>query len=245
MVAEVFRFQLSGNDLSALPSQKGRFSVNVSNARDLTGYWIVDGRAASISQIGQDISLTYPDGHTAKGLLIGTRFINMPSEKINGEINGGTITWNKGRAPWQRVAVTGTYVNNGVLFHVQQQGTAVRVWSDNGDYGSGKIDAAGKIIPNASSGRLGGSIFDIRWAGNSLGKRFEAPAAYLDAKGMKVRMFETANGDLYFVEASGKAALGRWIAPGKVQVSGWGGMVGTLSNGGITWNGNRQVWKKI
>jgi hypothetical protein len=242
---EVFKFQLSNGNLSAPPGQVGRFSANVSSAKDLTGYWMVNGRAASISQIGQEISLTYPDGRTARGLLVGTRYINVPSEKINGEIGVGVITWNRGLAPWQRVAVTGTYVNNGVLFHVQQQGVKVRVWSETGDYGTGTIDAAGTIIPNASSGRLGGSIFDIRWAGNSLGKRFEAAASYLDANGLKARMFETSTGDIYFVESSGKATLGRWIALRQVQVKDWGRMVGTISDSGITWNGNRQFWKKI
>jgi hypothetical protein len=242
---EVLKFRLSGSDLSATPSQSGRFSANVSSAKDLTGYWMVNGRAAYISQLGQDISLTYPDGRTAKGLLVGTRYINVPSEQINGEIGVGAITWNRGRAPWQRVPVTGTYVNNGVLFHVLQQGVKVRVWSDSGEYGTGTIDSAGTIVPNASSGRLGGSIFDIRWAGNSLGKRFEAAASYLDARGLRARMFETATGDIYFVESNGKSALGRWIAPGQVQVIDWGGMVGTITRVGITWNGNRQAWKKI
>ena len=242
---EVVKFQLSGSGLSAPPIQSGRFSANVSSAKDLTGYWLVDGRVASISQIGQEISLTYPDGRTATGLLVGTRYINVPSEKIMGEITLGGITWSRGRAPWQRVAVTGTYVNNGVLFHVLQQGAKLRVWSDGGDYGTGTINAAGTIIPNASSGRLGGSIFDIRWSGNSLGTRFEATAKYLDAKGMKARMFETASGDIYFIESSGKAALGRWIAPGQVRVNDWSGVVGVITTGGITWTGSRQQWRKV
>jgi len=120
----------------------------------------------------------------------------------------------------------------------------VRVWSDGGDYGSGKIDAAGKIIPNASSGRLGGSILDVRWADKSLGKRFETAAVYLDAKGAKTRVFETASGELMFVDASGKAVSGKWIAPGKVQVPDWHGAVGTVSNGTITWSDSRKAWKK-
>jgi len=243
--AEVFKFQLSGSDLSVSPSRNNRFTANVSSAKDLTGFWMVNGRAAYISQTGQEISLTFPDGHTAKGVLIGTRYINVPAERINGEINGGTIAWNRGQSPWQRVAVTGTYVNNGVLFHVQQQGNAVRIWSDSGDYGTGKIDAAGKIIPNVSSGRLGGSIFDIRWTDSSLGKRLEAAAVFRDAKGAKTRLFETANGDLVFVEASGKAAYGKWIAPGKIQVTDWNGTVGLVSNGTITWNDSRKMWKKV
>jgi hypothetical protein len=223
----------------------GGFTTNVSNARELTGYWLVNGQTAYISQNGQEISLTYPDGRTAKGLLIGTRYINVPSEKVNGEINGGTITWNKGRAAWQRFAVTGTYEKDGTLFHVQQQGRLVRVWTDSGAYGSGTIDAAGAITPKASSGLLGGTIFDIRWSGGTLGKRFDGAGAYTDSRNGRVRMFETANGDLAFVEASGKAAYGRWIAPGQVQVTDWNGTIGVVANGVITWNDGRKPWKKV
>jgi hypothetical protein len=223
----------------------GGFSTNVSNAKELTGFWLVNGRTAYLSQNGQEISLTYPDGRTAKGLLVGTRYINVPSEKIIGEINGGTIKWNKGRTAWQRVTVTGTYEKDGTLFHVQQQSRLVRVWTDSGEYGSGTIDATGAITPKASSGLLGGTIFDIRWAGSTLGKRFDSAVVFTDSRNRRVRMFETANGDLTFVEASGKAAYGKWIAPGTVQVTDWNGTVGVVSNGSITWNDSRKMWKKV
>ena len=223
----------------------GRFLTNVSSAKELTGFWQVNGRTAYITQNGQDISLTFPDGHTATGLLVGTRFINVLSEGMNGEIKGGVITWNKGKAAWQRVAVTGTYEKDGTLFHVQQQGRLLRVWSDSGDYGSGTIDANGVITPRASSGLLSGTIFDIHWASGTLGKRFESTAFYTDSRGARVQMFETANGDLSFVEASGKAAYGKWIAPGKILVTDWNGTVGVVSNGTITWNDSRKMWKKV
>jgi len=222
-----------------------RFLTNVSSAKELTGFWQVNGRTAYITQNGQEISLTYPDGRTVKGLLVGTRFINVLSEGMNGEIKGGVITWNKGKAAWQRVAVTGTYEKDGTLFHVQQQGRLLRVWSDSGDYGSGTIDAKGVITPRASSGKLSGTIFDIHWASGTLGKRFESTAVYKDARGARVQMFETANGDLSFVEASGKAAYGKWIAPGKIQVIDWKGTVGVVSAGTITWNDSRKMWKKV
>ena len=222
----------------------GGFSTNVSNAKELTGFWLVNGKTAYLSQNGQEISLTYPDGRTAKGLLVGTRYINVPSEKINGEINGGTITWNKGRAAWQRVTVTGTYEKDGTLFRVQQQDRLVRVWTDSGEYGLGTIDATGAITPKASSGLLSGTIFDIRWAGGTLGKRFDGAGDYTDSLNGRVRMFETATGDLAFVESSGKAAYGKWIAPGQVRVTDWNGAIGVLANGVITWNDGRKPWKK-
>jgi hypothetical protein len=223
----------------------GGFSTNVSNAKELTGFWLVNGQTAYLSQKGQEISLTYPDGRTAKGLLVGTRYINVPSEKIIGQIHGGTINWNKGRAAWQRVTVTGTYEKDGTLFHVQQQGRLVRVWTDSGEYGSGTIDATGAITPKASSSLLGGTIFDIRWAGGTLGKRFDSAVVFTDSRNRRVRMFETANGDLTFVEASGKAAYGKWIAPGTVQVKDWNGTIGVVSKGSITWNDGRKTWKKF
>ena len=223
----------------------GQFLTNVSSAKELTGFWLVNGRTAYITQKGQDISLTYPDGHTATGLLVGTRFINVPSEGMNGEIKGGVIAWNKGKTAWQRVVVTGTYEKGGALFHVQQQGRSLRVWSDSGDYGSGTIDANGVITPRASSGLLSGTIFDIYWASGRLGTRFESTADYTDSRGARVRMFETANGDLCFVEATGKAAYGKWIAPGMIQVKDWNGTVGVVSNGSITWNDSRKTWKKV
>ena len=58
-------------------------------------------------------------------------------------------------------------------------------------------------------------------------------------------MFETASGDIYFIESSGKAALGRWIAPGQVRVNDWSGVVGVITTGGITWTGSRQQWRKV
>ena len=67
-------------------------------------------------------------------------------------IAGGVIAWNKGKTAWQRVVVTGTYEKGGALFHVQQQGRSLRVWSDSGDYGSCTIDANGVIITSTSAG---------------------------------------------------------------------------------------------
>jgi hypothetical protein len=62
---------------------------------------------------------------------------------------------------------------------------------------------------------------------------------------MRVRVLETASGDLSLVEPSGKAAMARWIDSGKIRVDDWGGMVGTVSTSGITRNGNRRMWTKV
>ena len=167
--AFTFDFNGDGRD-ETIAAYRSTIGVNSALTKfDVTGKVTGQFLTAYITQKGQDISLTYPDGHTATGLLVGTRFINVPSEGMNGEIKGGVIAWNKGKTAWQRVVVTGTYEKGGALFHVQQQGRSLRVWSDSGDYGSCTIDANGVITPRASSGLLSGTIFDIYWASGRLG----------------------------------------------------------------------------
>jgi hypothetical protein len=221
----------------------GEIAANIGDFPDVSGLWLANGKWATIVQEGRALVLTNELGIVSEGTLQGSCIVAASDLHQLGVLDQGVIRWNDG-TNWQKIDLTGTYVVDGKLAHVQQYGDELRIWNQSGVLWAGSFTSPQTIAVSNVSGLTGQlDLGRIVWSDGSIWKKLDLSETYTNSAGGSVRILDNGGGNLVFVNRAGQGAFGRWISPTQVVAIDWGNVTGTVQDGRLAWS-NGTTWNK-
>ncbi len=226
---------------------------------NIAGAWMINGHATSITQNGSALTFTNEDGATSSGTVVSsnevqaTQWGNLTATLSS---DGNTLTWSNGTV-WTKGAVqvniAGTWTINGKQTSIQQTGTSLVFTNENGQTSAGMFIGSEEVEATGwgdLTGTLVNNNTQINWSNGTSWTLSGVVVTPPDISGAwmyngKSTQIAQAGNSLTFTNEVGGTSAGTFDSSTQVTATGWGNLVGTLSNNDdtITWS-NGTVWTK-
>lgn len=207
------------------------------------GFYFVGDGVAKILRSGDQLTLVDPNGRVSRGTLTGgSRIVATDWNRLAGDFDApsGLLGFTDGQI-WRKVRqLGGRWLNEaGQETGISQLGTSLTLTDAAGHVATGTFTKARQFnVPawNNKTGTLSRNGMRIEWSDGSAWDLIPDLDGNWSTAAALPTGIEQLGGQLTFINQAGASSAGRFLNADQVIATGWGNLMGTLSQGSIHWS---------